>query len=273
MTTNLIRRQVAGIDLSIVKAEQPNVRTRTLFCMHGIGGNDNSFLPQLQGLSKEHHVFAWNMPGYGQSTRLENLSFEGLSLNLMQVLEQLAIEQPILVGHSIGGMIAQEFAHQFPGRAQSLVLIATTSAFGGSNESFKQEFLKARLKPLEDGISMEAMTATTVPTIVGKNTNPAIIQAAIDSMSRVNPSVYKDVLSCLITFNRRSELHNLTCPVCLIAGEEDTNAPAATMRKMTNKLPDYEYHAIPGAGHLVNLEYGDETNVIITQFIERLGLV
>lgn len=262
--------QKAGIELSIAEPRDANDSTQTLFCLHGIGGDDKSFLPQLNGLSAHHRVVAWNMPGYGQSKRLHNVSFKNLSLALKNVLNELEISLPILVGQSIGGMIAQEFEHQFPGQAKALVLIATTSAFGGGDDQFKNDFLKARLKPLDDGMSMASMTEGAIPKIVAENADPSVIKAAVASMSAVNPAVYKEVLSCLITFERRKEWLKVACPVCLIAGEEDTNAPAKTMQKMSAKLAHSEYHAITEAGHLVNLERGDDTNAIITQFINRI---
>ncbi|MFT6879054.1 MAG: 3-oxoadipate enol-lactonase, partial [Granulosicoccus sp.] len=82
-------------------------------------------------------------------------------------------------------------------------------------------------------------------------------------------NTYRQILKCLITFNRREEFANIQCPVCLIAGSEDTNAPAITMKKMSDKLPDSEYHELQGGGHLVNIEMSDHSNRIICQFINK----
>jgi len=59
---------------------------------------------------------------------------------------------------------------------------------------------------------------------------------------------------------------------CLIAGEVDQNAPAKTMAKMAGKIPQADYHEIKGAGHLINLEAGPETNAILNEFLARNGL-
>ena len=59
-------------------------------------------------------------------------------------------------------------------------------------------------------------------------------------------------------------------PCCLIAGEEDTNAPPKTMKKMAEVIPHAEYHQIPGAGHLTNLEDGKSTNKILSNFYQGL---
>ena len=86
-------------------------------------------------------------------------------------------------------------------------------------------------------------------------------------MAPLDPDVYRDILRCLVTFNRRLEWFQITCPVCLVAGSEDTNAPSATMQKMAAKLSHARYHEVEGAGHLVNLEKGPEFNTIVRAFL------
>jgi len=88
-------------------------------------------------------------------------------------------------------------------------------------------------------------------------------------MSKLNPLVYRDVLTCLVAFNRRDEWPEVSCPVCIIAGSEDTNAPAATLNRMAEKLTQAEYHEITDAGHLVNLEKAAEFNRIVREFFEN----
>jgi len=74
-------------------------------------------------------------------------------------------------------------------------------------------------------------------------------------------------MQCLVTFDRRGNLPNIAMPTLLIAGENDTNAPAPMMEKMASKIPGAQYVCIPGAGHLANLERPDEFNRIVGDFI------
>ena len=105
----------------------------------------------MQFTEPDHRIIAWNMPGYGGSTPLTNLTFANLASALVTFLDDLAITKAHIVGQSIGGMIAQEFAIRFPERVLSLALVATTPAFGGRDEQFKTDFLRARLAPLDVG--------------------------------------------------------------------------------------------------------------------------
>ncbi len=242
-----------------------------IVCLHGIGGNTDSFSPQLDGLSDSHRVIAWNMPGYGGSTPISPLSFPALAANLREFLAALDIPKAHLVGQSIGGMIALETACLYPEIAQTLTLIGTTPAFGGRDDSFKDQFIAARLKPLDQGHTLAELAASFVPQITGPIASAAARAAATASMAAVPEASYRDTIRCLVTFNRRDDIASLPMPCCLIAGEVDQNAPARTMARMADKIPNAEYHEIKGAGHLVNLEAGDETNTILLNFLTANG--
>ena len=267
----IARRKLAGIEFSI--AEPPGsadgANLETIVFMHGIGGDDTSFEMQSDALAEDYRVIAWNMPGYRNSDVLEAVTFETLSRALMQLLDAMALPAVHVAGQSIGGMVAQEFYVRYPQRAKSLILIATTSAFGGKDNSFRDAFLKARLKPLNHGVSMAELAKQAMPAIVGEAISSVALQSAIDAMANLNVDVYRNTLKCLVTFDRRSELSDIACPVCFIAGEKDTNSPASTMKKMAAKVALAEYHELAGAGHLVNSEEPDQCNQIINRFLKK----
>ncbi len=238
-----------------------------LICLHGIGGDAESFRPQLDALGAERRVISWNMPGYGGSERLPETGFEQLAAALLRFMDELGIQRAHLCGQSIGGMIAQEFAIRYPARVVSLLLIATSAAFGGRDERFKQRFLQARLAPLDAGAKMPELARRFVPEIVGSAAGADAIASAIRSMAAVPQASYRAIMACLITFNRRDHLAAIRQPACLIAGSEDHNAPAPTMQKMAAKMPAARFHEIAGAGHLVNLECPARCNALIAGFL------
>ena len=148
----------------------------------------------------------------------------------------------------------------------SLALIATTSAFGGRDESFKDAFVAARLAPLDQGRTLAELAEAFVPEIVGPRASEAAIAAATATMAAVPEATYRAIIACLVTFDRRALLERLAVPVCLISGAHDQNAPAKTMARMADKISGATYHNIEGAGHLVNLEAPDATNAILRKF-------
>ena len=234
------RQQLAGIDCRIAEPDSQSPAA-TLVLMHGIGGDDSSFDHQLKDLSADYRVVAWNMPGYRGSEVQAPLSFERLAQSLHNLLDALDV-----------------------------VLIATTSAFGGRDNRFRDEFLAARLQPLEQGMSMQALAQQSIPAICSDQMHSADMQIAIEAMSALPEAVYRDVLSCLVTFNRRSEFAAIACPLCVIAGTADSNAPAATMAKMAASVAHAQYHELTGGGHLLNTEMPDQCNRIISHFINGI---
>ena len=177
-----------------------------LICLHGIGGNTSSFRPQLDHFNQQRQTIAWNMPGYGGSPLLKDTSFSAYAATLTAFLDALEIETAHIMGQSIGGMIAQEMAATNPGRVTSLILVATTPSFGGRDETFKQEFLKARLAPLEAGKTIRELAPAIAAEIIGPNATTEAIASATASMAAVPEQSYRETIRCLTTFNRREDL-------------------------------------------------------------------
>lgn len=242
-----------------------------VICLHGIGGNDSSFAAQHSRLGKDFRVIAFNMPGYNGSAPLNDVTFESLSNCVITFMDALDIPSAHIMGQSIGGMLAQELAIRYPDRVKSLILIATSAAFGGRDDSFKDRFLAARLAPLDHGKTMPELATEFVPEIMGSIASQKAVNDAIRAMAAVPEATYRQIIKCLTTFNRRNDQHFLTMPVCLIAGEMDQNAPAASMQKMADHIQNSHFHLVEKAGHLVNSEASDIVNDIVRDFLVGQG--
>jgi pimeloyl-ACP methyl ester carboxylesterase len=240
-----------------------------VLCLHGIGGDRTSFADQLGQLGGRR-VIAWNMPGYGGSDPLMQMDFAALSGAVVALLDALGIATVHLVGQSIGGMIAQEVAIRSSDRVASLGLIATTPAFGGRDDSFRQAFVAARLGPLDAGADMATLAQQAIPAIIGPAASAEMRQLAIAAMGRIDETAFRQVVSCLVTFNRRADQHRISQPCCLIAGSHDTNSPARVMAKMADGLANATFHIVDQAGHLVNSECPETVNAILTAFFNRV---
>ena len=236
--------------------------------LHGIGGGAGSWAPQLETLAERYRVIALDLPGYEQYEPLGNLSFPALANALTRFLDHLSLEKVHLVGHSIGGMIAQEFAAGQSGRLCSLTLSATSPAFGNPDGDFQKKFIAARLGPIEAGKTMADIAETVVPELVGAKASPEAIQLAKSCMSKVPPATYSAMMHCLITFDRKADLANIAVPTMVLAGEDDTQAPAPMMERMATRIPGARFVCIPGAGHLANIEQPSVFDSALTTFFD-----
>ncbi len=222
----------------------------TLVLLHGIGGGSWGRLrADLPGLD----LLDWPLPGYGGSPMLAATTFPAISLALRDALDARGIARADLLGHSIGGMVAQDFCLSFPDRVGRLILYATTPAFGGRDPSFADAFLKARLGPLE-GRSMEQAAPLMLEGMLADDADPESWPAALAAMAAVPEDAYRATVRCLTTFDRRADLPRITAPTHLIAGDRDQAAPLKTMQRMADAIPGARITVIPDAGHLIHLE-------------------
>ena len=167
--------------------------------LHGIGGDSHSWDFQLEYFSKEYRAVAWEMPGYGSSKLQKDMTFEYLSESLLTMMDRLDIEKCHLVGHSMGGMVAQQAIAADSNRFKSLILSATSPAFGKPDGDFQKKFISARLKPLDDGLSMARLAKKQVPTMIGDEPNSKGVEIALKSMSNLSKETYVASMHCLVT--------------------------------------------------------------------------
>ena len=183
-------------------------------CLHGIGGAAALWEATARGLPGRR-LLAWNQPGYGGTPLITPLTFRALADALAAQLDAPAVD---LVGHSMGGMIAMEFALRHPTRVRRLVLYATTPAFGGRDPGFAEQFMAARLGPLDAGRSMAECAAALAGGMCGPGADQGAEPAAIAAMAAVPEASYRATLACLATFDRRAEIVGIAAPTLCLAG-------------------------------------------------------
>jgi len=238
-----------------------------LVFLHGIGGGPSLWRGQLDAFGRTHRCMAWEMPGYGHTAPMPETTFPALAEALGRLMDRAAAPAAHVVGHSMGGMVALEFAARFPQRVKSLVLSGASAAFGGSTGDWQAAFIAQRTKPLDEGKGMAGVAPAVVDGLLGDQPDPQARAAAIASMSAIPEAAYRAALQCLVTFDRRDALAGLAMPVLLLAGERDTVAPPALMQRMQAKIPGARYVALPKAGHLANIEQPQAFNAALQAFL------
>jgi 3-oxoadipate enol-lactonase len=240
----------------------------TVLMLHGIGGGHLVFAPQVETLaSAGYRAVAWDMPGYGRSAPIEPYTFKGLAQSCITLIESLSCGDITLLGHSMGGMVAQEVMARRPELVSRLVLCGTSPSFGKSDGQWQREFIAQRTAPLDAGKSMAELAAVLVPQMVGPDALPEGVRLATLCMSQVPASTYRRALEALVTFDRRANLAQVQAPTLVVAGEHDRNAPPAVMKKMAQAIPHSTYQEMRGVGHLQNLEAPEDFDGLLLNFL------
>jgi pimeloyl-ACP methyl ester carboxylesterase len=239
-----------------------------LVLLHGIGGGKAFWVPQLEALAHGGaRAVAWDMPGYGDSATLAPYTMGTLAHALGRLLDEIAGERVVLVGHSMGGMVALEAMALFPERIAGLVLSATSPAFGKPDGDWQRAFLRQRLEPLDQGKSMGELAPALVRGMVAPQADAAAVQRAVEIMSAVPAATYRAALHALVVFDRRALLPSIAVPTLALAGEADGVAPPAVLEKMAGKIPGARYHCIARAGHLLSLEQPAAFTEAVLRFV------
>jgi 3-oxoadipate enol-lactonase len=211
---------------------------------------------------------AWDMPGYGGSAPLPSVSIATLADALRDFLQQVGATRPVLVGHSIGGMIVQQLLAKNPGIAGAVVLAQTSPAFGKADGDWQKTFIDARLGPLDRGETMRSLAPALVKDLVGDDPDPAGLELARDCMASVPEATYRAVMLAMLGFDQREALKKIAVPTLVLSGSKDKNAPAPMMARMASYIPSATYLEIEGVGHLVNLERPKIFNAALDQFLK-----
>jgi pimeloyl-ACP methyl ester carboxylesterase len=249
----------------------PAPRSHLVF-LHGLGGGHHAWDRQLPYFSERGYPsHAWDQPGYGHSETVEPYDLEHVALSLRRLLESLGGRPVVLVGHSMGGFVAQETYARFPHLVKALALCFTSAAFVGDSD-FARQFIAARLGPLDQGKSMTEIAASLMPTMHGSRSDPEGLVLAQKIMSGIPPETYRKAVRLLTTFDRRAELPKVSVPALLVAGSDDKTAPASVMKKMSEKIPGADYVLLEGCGHLGPMDQPDAFNAALEGFLLRREL-
>jgi 3-oxoadipate enol-lactonase len=238
-----------------------------LVFLHGIGGAARAWRGQLVFFKDRYRSIAWDMPGYGGSAPLPTVSIAALADALQDFLQQVGATKPILVGHSIGGMIVQQLLANNPGIAGAVVLAQTSPAFGKPDGDWQQSFIAARLGPLDRGETLVSLAPSLVRELVGDHPDIRGMELARDCMAAVPEATYRATMLALMGFDLRGALKDIAVPTLVLSGSKDNNAPAPMMAKMASYIPSAKYVELEGVGHLANLERPGAFNAALDSFL------
>jgi 3-oxoadipate enol-lactonase len=254
---------------------QRGERGDALVLLHGIGGCAQVWQPQLEAFAQHFCVVAWNMPGYGGSPPLPRLTFPALADALESLLDALPARRIHLVGHSMGGMVAQEFLRRRASRVASVCLYATspglaqpeTPQAAAAAQERANEFMLRRIGPLDAGMTMRDMAESVLDQLLAAGAPASARAAAIESIASVPPDVYRDAMRCILGFDGTAIVPTIAVPTLAIAGAEDRTITPASVEAMARHIPGARFACIPGVGHLANLEDPPAFNRVLSEFL------
>jgi pimeloyl-ACP methyl ester carboxylesterase len=243
--------------------------------LHGAAGNYRSFAPLVEGLAQAgFKAVAWDMPGYGHSVPVEPYGIKGLAQSAIALVEALLPPEAVasgrsvhLVGHGLGGMVAQELIMRRPDLVRRLVLVGSTS---GPDSGWAQDAAMqcAQIEAVGEG-GMQSLAPSVIDAQVGPLALAEGVQLARHCMAQVSPVTYRHALQVQAAFDRDAALAHIHVPTLLITGEHDRLAPGAAIERMAAHIQGSRWVQMPGVGHWPQLEVPEAFDALLLDFLNE----
>ncbi len=227
--------------------------------IHG-AGSDHSIWPLPLRRMNGWRVITIDLPGHGGSPGAVPSSVLDYANKIWNFLNAMGIYHILLIGHSLGGMIALEMALLEPERVSALTLL------GVSLHPPHQPELCARLDRPAD---ISRTLAILEKTLFSPDCDPALKKRIMQSLVPSRISLLCADWHLALEYKIPEDLHTIKCPVLVLTGQDDRLTPVGSGRALANFIPGAQFQVIQKAGHSIILEQTGEVTQRITRFLGR----
>lgn len=240
-------------------------RGRRLLFLHAAGSNGHNWHHQVSHFGAAHSPLAFDFPGHGRSTGLDGFkSIRDYAEFTAALGDALGIESAVIVGRSMGALIAMDFAVRYPPRVQALVLIS-----GSAKLNLAPERL-AGMKAVAIGRAAQAFTHDGFAKASIEQHFEVVRESWMEQI-KTDPCVrYTDLMACDAA-DLRYAIGAITVPTLVIAGAEDQVTTPADAEYIASRIRGARLKIIDDAAHNAPIERPDEVNAAIADFLKELG--
>lgn len=250
-----------------------------LLLVHGMGGSSNHWRALIPTLSKNYRVIAPDLIGHGQSDKPRgDYSLGAFAVMLRDLLDALGVPRVTIIGHSLGGGIAMQFAHQHRDYCERIVLLSSGGLGGEVNRVLRFFTLPGSDVALRLAASKPAIKVRKAfSALKSSDRNDAgwaeHWEAHAALANRENREAFLRTLRAVV--DRRGQfvcamnrLHlNAGVPVMIISGDRDPVIPVAHAHAAHEAMPHSRLHIIPGVAHHPHREQTDTLAGLIDDFL------
>lgn len=245
-----------------------------LLMLMGFAGQASSWgEPFLDAMRAQFTCIRLSNRGTGQSTKpVGQFTVRTMADDAKDLLDVIGVQQPHVLGISMGGMIAQEFVLAYPERVNGLVLGCTTA--GGPNSVTASGEVMSMLAP-DTTLTRDEMVRKAWPALCA----PAFIEGSrgfLEEMLRSgfeNATPLDTVMKQMVAisqFNASDRGSEIKAPTLVIHGDIDLLVPPANGKALAEKIPGAELHLLPATAHMFFWERPQDAAAAITEFLARV---
>lgn len=242
-----------------------------LVLLHGISSGSLSWLKQLTDpmLTDRYRLLAWDAPGYGNSDDLvtEQPTAATYAEVLHQLIEEQQLEQPILLGHSLGAIIASAYAARYPQRLSGLILANPAQGYASTSAEKRQQVFEQR-QTLINTLGAEGYAEQRAAALLQPNALAEDIAWVKQNMSRLRLAGFRRSSWMLANDDIDSYLSHYRGPTEVWCGAQDTITPPAAAQTLAQRN-GAKFKLIEQAGHASYLDAPEVFNQYLNQFARQ----
>lgn len=242
----------------------------TVFLLHGAYGSKDYFREEIAALvGAGLRVVAWDAPGYGLSPLPADLSIPMLAEAAARLVDAQGTRTNVVLGHSMGGIVAPALCGLRPERIHGLVVSATVASFSQKSEADKKIFLEERIEPLKRGRSFRETAGAVIDSMFAPGSAGHRVDLVKQVALATHAETFVAAISAIVHYEGVPALRALKLPVLLMAGAHDKVGKPEAMSRMVDFIPHARYVCIDGAGHYAFAEQQDVFNRHLLEFIRQ----
>lgn len=238
-----------------------------LVLSHSLGCDVSMWDAQMPALAGRYRVLRYDTRGHGRSGAGQApYTLAQLADDAAQLMDHLGIDAATWIGFSMGGMIGQTFALQYPQRVQALVLADTTSQHGATPQSVWDERIRVAraqgIAPLVQPAIGRWFTASF------REGAPAAVAAVAQVIASTSIEGWTGACAAIASVHTTADLHRIECPALVIVGEHDIGTPLAAALELHRHLPQSTLAVIADAAHMSCIEQPERFNRALRLFLD-----
>jgi pimeloyl-ACP methyl ester carboxylesterase len=242
-----------------------------LVLAHGWPSDSRQWRRQIEGLSDEFTVVAWDAPGAGQSQDPpETFRLSDWADSLADFIDALHLGRPHVAGLSFGGGLALELYHRHPSVPRTLVLASAYAGWGGSlPPRVVDERLQLMLRNCD--LPTDRWAPALIQTLLPERASVDLVDELMSIISMFHPGATRAAMRAFADADLRDVLPSIDVPTLLLYGRSDVRTGPSVWEPLHSRIRGSKLVLIPETGHVPDVQAPERFNAELRAFLRQVG--